>query len=282
MSDGRSSRREFLADGARFLAAGALLPAMPRAMAPTPIGIQLYTVRALMARDVRGTLDALRQIGYEEVELAGLHGLAPSEWRSMLDELSLRAPASHVGLPDLRSRMARIFDETQTIGAQWIVCPWIDAANRTPDGYRRLAREFNRIGRAAKDVGLSFAYHNHQFEFADLGEGQTGYDILLSRCDPALVSMELDLYWIAAGGRDPISYLKAHPGRFPMVHVKDRSADGQMVNVGRGTIDFSAVIARAAKAGIRHWFVEHDEPPAPLQDARDSFGALRRLLGARE
>ena len=282
MSAKRVSRRHFLSSSAAAVAACAIPGSLRTGeRAATPIGIQLYTVRALMARDVRGTLEALREIGYAEVELAGLHRLATSEWKSMLDDLGLRAPASHVGLADLRARLSRVLEETQGIGAQWVVCPWIDAADRTPEGYRRLAGEFNRVGEAAKDAGLGFAYHNHQFEFDDLGAGQRGYDILLAKCDPDLVAMELDLYWITAAGRDPLRYLTAHPGRFPMVHVKDRSADGRMVNVGRGTMDFGAVIARAGKAGIRHWFVEHDEPPAPLQDARESFAALRRLLPER-
>jgi sugar phosphate isomerase/epimerase len=132
---------------------------------------------------------------------------------------------------------------------------------------------------------MRFAYHNHDFEFADLGGGRTGFDILLAGTDPALVQFELDLYWATRARRDPVALFAANPGRFPLCHVKDlRDPQGTqaMAPVGEGTIDFARVFARAPQAGLRHYFVEHDTaaeyPGGPLASLRASYGALRRLL----
>jgi sugar phosphate isomerase/epimerase len=243
------------------------------------IGIQLYTVRTLMARDVERTLAALAEIGYREVELAGLHGKSAKEMRAIIDRHHLVAPSSHISLDDIRHRWPQTLSDAAVLGQRFIVCPDIGAEERTAQGYRRVAGEFNTAAEAARRAGLQFCYHNHDFEFAPLaGAGGTlPYDILLAECEPALVAMELDLYWIVKGGRDPLAYFAKHPGRFPLVHVKDMARDGSMVDVGNGRIDFRAIFAQSKQAGIEHYFVEHDEPLAPLDDARTSYDYLRRL-----
>jgi sugar phosphate isomerase/epimerase len=278
------ARRSFL--GALGTTLGALMlpsgcsrgPAGERAAgaALDRIGIQLYTVRELMRQDVERTLAALADIGYREVEFAGLHGLTAKAMRTVLDRNGLSAPSSHVSLQEIRGQWARTLDDATALGQRYIVCPWIDEAERSVDGYRRVAAQFNATGEAAKGAGLQFAYHNHAYEFAPVG-GVVPYDLLLAECDPQLVQMELDLFWIVKGGRDPLAYFARHPGRFPLVHVKDMARDGSMVDVGRGTIDFAGIFARAQQAGIRHYFVEHDEPPSPLADARASYDYLRQL-----
>lgn len=260
-------RRAFL----RSLGAAALtLPLARSALAEhttpgsalAPLGIQLYTVRNAMRADAEGTLAALAKIGYREVELAGLHGKTARETRAILDRHHLSAPATHLSLKEIRDEWPRVLGEAQTLGHRYIVCPWIDQGDRTVDGYKRIASDLNVAGAAAKQAGLQLAYHNHDFEFKPLG-GTTGYDLLLAECDQELVKIELDLFWIVKGGKDPLTYFAAYPGRFPLVHVKDMARDGSMVDVGMGTIDFAAIFARAKAAGIRHYFVEHDEPRAP-------------------
>lgn len=257
----------------------AVLPRLRRWMAAgIAPGIQLYTVRASLARDPAGTLEALARIGYREVELAGLHGMAPEAMRALLDRYELSVPAAHIGLSELRDDAARMFAEAHVLGARYVVVPWLDAAERsTAAGYRRLAGELNAIARRASDAGLRLAYHNHDFELKPL-DGVVPYDVLLEECDPDLVAMELDLFWIAKGGGDAFSYFDRHPGRFRLVHVKDMSASGEMVDVGQGTLDFRRIFARAAQAGIAHAFVEHDQPADPIESARRSFAALRAVL----
>ncbi|HEU4643017.1 MAG TPA: sugar phosphate isomerase/epimerase [Gemmatimonadaceae bacterium] len=242
-----------------------------------PIGIQLYTVRTLMDRDVEGTLAALARIGYAEVELAGLHGKTAREMRAILDRHGLKCPSSHISMQDIRERWPAALDDAHALGQRYIVCPWIDESDRTPDGYRRVAAELNRAGETALKSGVQLAYHNHDYEFAPIAGGIVPYDLLLAECDPSLVRMELDLYWIVKAGGDPLTYFASHPGRFPLVHAKDITATGQMVDVGKGTIDFRAIFARTSEAGIAHVFVEHDDPPSPLDDVRESYEYLRHL-----
>ena len=248
-------------------------------------GLQLYTVRSLMEQDVEGTLRTLAGIGYQEVEFAGYFNRTPAALRATLDAAGLRAPSAHIPLDALRASLPGVLAAAAALGHQYVVCPYTVDADRTADGYRRLAAEFTRIGQACRARGVQFAYHNHDFEFADLGGGRTGYDILLAESDPQLVQMELDLYWATKAGRDPVALFAANPGRFPLCHVKDlRDPRGTqaMAPVGEGTIDFARIFAAGGGAGLRHFFVEHDNaadyPGGALASVRTSYAALRRLL----
>lgn len=240
------------------------------------LGIQLYTVRSLMEQDVDRTLAAVAEIGYREVAFAGYFGQPPARLRDMLDRYGLSAPAAHVGYPELGDSWGRVLDTATQIGHRYVVTPSIPEALRTADGYRRAAERFNRAGAEARERGLTFAYHNHDFEFIPVGD-RLPFDILLDETDPALVQFEMDLFWITKSGYDPLDYFTRYPGRFPLVHVKDMAADGEMVDVGQGQIDFPRIFARAAQAGIRHYFVEHDNPEEPLETARRSYDYLRSL-----
>ena len=240
------------------------------------IGIQIYTVRSLMPHDAERTIAGLAEIGYTEVELAGLYGMTASAMRQLLDRHGLTAVSSHVSLRDMRQVWSQTLDDAATLGQRYLVCPSIDESERTLDGYHRIADEFTSLADRARGHGLQFGYHNHMFEFAPI-DGVVPYEILLTKTDPRLVLMEIDLMWMTKGGGDPVAYFARYPGRFPMVHVKDMTAAGVMVDVGRGSIDFPAIFAHADQAGIKHYFVEHDEPPAPLADARVCYEYLRQL-----
>jgi sugar phosphate isomerase/epimerase len=234
-----------------------------------------------MQQDVEGTLRALAGIGYKELEFAGYYGRQPAALRATLDGLGLRAPSTHVPLAMLRSSLPAVLDAANALGHEWVVCPYLDAPDRTADNYKRLGAEFTTIGRACQARGVRFAYHNHDFEFADVGGGRTGYDLLLAESDPAAVQFELDLFWAVKAGRDPIALFAAHPGRFALCHVKDmREPRGaqEMVAVGEGGIDFARIFAAGRTAGLRHYFVEHDNPSDPMASVRTSYGALSRLL----
>src|SRR5579883_977188 len=240
------------------------------------IGIQLYTVRHLMERDADATLASLSAIGYREVELAGLYGHSAREMRQMLDRHGLRGVSGHTDLRGMRRAWAQLLDDAATLGQRYVVCAWIPESERRGDDFRRIAGELNRLGESARSRGLQLAYHNHTYEFTPV-DGIVPYDLLLARCDPHLVQMEADLMWMTRAGGDPLAYFASYPGRFPMVHVKDMTRDGTMVDVGRGVIDFRAIFARSEQAGIAHYFVEHDEPPDPLADARVCYDYLRQL-----
>jgi sugar phosphate isomerase/epimerase len=272
-------RRKFLAAAGAGLAAS-LLPAGLAAETGGrigSIGVQLYTLRSILPKDFEGTLAALREIGYREVELAGYHGRTPREVRAVLDRVGLAAPAAHVPFEALRDDPERLFDEAETLGHRYLVVAWLDSADRqSVQALVRTAAAFNRIGERANARGLRFAYHNHDFEFTPV-EGKVPYDLLLDDTDRKLVSFEMDLYWVAKGGADPLAYFARHPGRFPLVHVKDMAAGQAMVAVGQGHIDWRRIFGRRKQAGIEHYFVEHDEPADPLASVRTSYEYLRKL-----
>jgi len=278
------TRREFLHTTAA-LAAATALPALGSADRPTvrlsvhPLGLQLYTVRNLLEKDFEATLAEVARIGYEEVEFAGLHGHSVNDVRALLDQLKLRAPSGHVGLDTLQQDLPKVIAEATALGHEYVVLAWIDQALRTPDGYAEIARACNQIGRQLRSAGLGFAYHNYNFEFTPLpNQGNlSAYDFLLSHTDRQLVLMELDLFWIRQGGGDALKYFAQYLGRFPMVHLKDMAADGSMVDVGAGKIDWLGILKHAKQAGIKHYFVEHDEPADPLAFARTSFRYLSSL-----
>jgi sugar phosphate isomerase/epimerase len=274
------SRRDALKRLAGALAAGSVTPETARAatrLRLDRVGLQLYTVRGAMQTSVETTLARVAEIGYHEVEFAGYFGQSPAQLAALLKQTGLSAPSGHLGLDVMRTAWDRALDEAATIGHRYVVVAFLPPSERSSaDAYRRVAEEFNRAGEAAQAKGMTFAYHNHDFEFQPM-DGTTGYDVLLETCDPAVVAMELDLYWIRKAGRDPLPYLRAHPGRFPLVHVKDMAADGSMADVGEGTTDFPGIFAAAA-GEIRHHFVEHDHPADAFASITASY---RHLAGLR-
>jgi sugar phosphate isomerase/epimerase len=239
------------------------------------IGVQLYTLRSLLAKDFEGTLAALARIGYREVEFAGLYDRSPAAIRAILEREGLMAPAGHYPLEGLRDDPSRTLDTAAELGHRYVVIAWLAEADRnSPDALRRTAELFNRIGGAAAARDLRFAYHNHDFEFRPVG-GEIPLDVLLAETDPGMVWYEMDLFWITKGGKDPLDYFARFPGRFPLVHVKDMAAGETMVDVGAGAIDWPRILGRREQAGIEHYFVEHDEPADPIASVTASYQYLR-------
>ena len=274
-------RRSFLAGlgaGTLGLQGMTLPPFPPFPPFPTfPAGIQLYTLRSLMRTDFEGTLAALAEMGYREVEFAGTFGRSGAQVKAILDRLGLRAPAQHVGLDAFQTDAARVLEEAAAMGNQYVIVAWIPAdMRRTLREWRQTAEQFNRIGAAAAAAGIQFGYHNHDYEFTPV-EGRIPFDVLLEETDRDRVRYELDLFWIAKGGQDPAAYLERHAGRFQLTHVKDMAADGSMVDPGAGVMDFARLLPLAWEKGVRHYFIEHDEPGDALATARAGVALLNRL-----
>lgn len=285
-------RRDFLGRASLILGSGAIFPGCTGDRAsqsasistaqepgsPDPllasVGVQLYTLRTLMAEDVHGTLRAVADLGYQEVEFAGLFGFEAQTIREWLDEVGLNAPAAHLSPLELTDGLEQTVHDASDLGLRWVVLPWVPAETRSVEGYRETAKLLNDVGGRTADQGIRVAYHNHDFEFEDLG-GTTGLDILLEETDPDLVDFEVDFFWLAEGGRSAESLFEAHPGRFALCHAKDRTRDGGMVAVGAGNLDWPALFAMSEQAGLRHTFVEHDDPDDPLGSIEQSLTYLQ-------
>ena len=274
MSFGRS-RRSLLA----VLAASALptgVVAQPRpSWRP---GLQLYTVRDALDADMEGTLRRVADIGYREVELAGLPRVTAPAMRASLQRYGLEAPSMHAGYDSLRGDFAAVVEEAGALGATYLVCPSVDAGERrTADDWKRICETLNRSGRAARARGLVLAYHNHDFEFVPFADGTMPFRLLMTETDPHDVKLELDVYWVARAGQDPVQYLKRAADRIVLVHLKDLGADGSTVELGSGVLPMEEIVRTALLGGVRHLFVEQDDSADPLASAATSFTFLERV-----
>jgi sugar phosphate isomerase/epimerase len=171
-----------------------------------------------------------------------------------------------------------VIEASKVLGHDYIVNPSVDReVLKQPDGWKRAAETFNRAGEQSAKSGIQFAYHNHVEEFKPTADGKLPYDILLTESDPKFVKMEMDLGWAHEAKVDPLAYFAKYPGRFPLVHVKDFDKNDMMTEVGSGVIDWKSIFAKAALAGIKHYFVEHDNPMLPFMSIEKSYQYLKQL-----
>src|ERR1700744_6228711 len=235
------------------------------------VGLQLYTIREQIAKDVPGVLAKVAQAGYTNVEPNGytrkdkFWGMDAKAFKAMLDANNLITTSGLYGIDiggekDLDD-LKHFADVANILGEKYVVIPWIfEEYRKTADDYKILADKMNKAGEVTKAMGVHLGYHNHNFEFIDMGGGQNGYELLLNNTDPALVKMEMDVYWIVRGGADPVELFKQHPGRFSLLHVKDMDKTNRELTteVGSGTIDFKNIFAHAKLAGVDYAFVEQE------------------------
>lgn len=280
-----TNRRQFLGMGAALLASG------PRAFAagPVPLGLQLYTVRADLARDYEGTMKALHGFGIRHVQAnLTMAGKSSAEQKKLYDSLGIRWESIHAGGDQLRKTLDATIAEAKGVGIRNITCSFplypLDRAQIMAgpglDDWKRNAEAFNQCGAACKKAGMSFGYHNHNLEFRKVGD-VVPYDLLLKETDPALVQMEMDIGWVVAGGADPVAYLTQYPARFHSLHIKDLKDQGipntnmKMVSaiIGKGIVPWSKVLPAAHKASVERAFLEIEEPydPSAMEMVRQSF-----------
>ena len=243
------------------------------------VGLQLYSVRDLMKADLPGTVARVAAIGYKEVEFAGYFGRTPAQIRDLLRQNGLTSPSTHLSFDSLTSSWQKQLDDAKAAGHEWVTIAYIaEEKRKTLDDWKRIADLFNRSAAQAKSADLRFAYHNHDFEIRPI-DGTRPLDLLLTSTDPKLVDFEMDLYWVVFGGGSPIDFFNRYPKRFKMVHVKDSAGppDNKMVDVGQGKINFPQIFAQSEKAGIEHYFVEHDQPADPIATITNSYNYLHNL-----
>ncbi|WP_420144728.1 sugar phosphate isomerase/epimerase family protein [Sphingobium sp.] len=276
------NRRHMLL-GAGGLAALAGQPLLARTAAGRRlgnIGLQLYTVRELFAADPVATLEKVAKIGYREVEYGGggYDAMDHKMLRATMDRLGLKAPSIHVSYDALMDNFDASLTMAKTLGADTIILPYMVDKHRTAQAWSATLPNMNRIGKQLKDAGLGFAYHNHDFEFTVKPDGVSLFDRLVKETDPALVKIELDLYWAIHAGEDPKALIGRLPGRIYAYHVKDMRPDKSMTSVGLGTVDFASIFKLNGTSGVKHFYVENDQSPAPyLPDITKSFQTLRAL-----
>lgn len=289
MSD--MTRRRILQLGA-VAGTGLALPGLGEGAPPAPrFGVQLWTVRDLIPKDPEGTLRTIAKIGYREIEV--LHPML-TVVAPICKRLGLAMPAMHIDAAlvtgdDARKLDAAIADaKREGIGA--LVVAYLQKTERAGGlpFYRRFTDQMNAAGERIRKAGLSLAYHHHGFEFEPI-EGVRPFDLLAQRFDKALVKFEVDVFWVAITGADPVAEIRKLAGRVSLVHLKEKARDAarqtdeakvkpsDFVSAGEGSLNFPAIIAASKRAGAKHFFVEQDESPDPLESLRKSFAYLRKV-----
>ena len=278
------SRRAFLQGAAASAAGAALAGSADSLLADTlewPLGLQLYSVRALLPQDYDGTLKQLGALGYREVEAAGFFEHSASEVKQAMGRAGVNCVGAHYSLEKLQPQLDEIMQFGKDVGLEFIICaaPMAkDAAAGkkgplTLEDWRWNAEQFNRIGKRMHAAGLGFGYHNHMHEFRE-ENGVLPYDELLRWTDPEYVKMELDCGWMVLGGQSPAEYLARYPERYSMLHVKDFKIVGAVnpaapppsTELGHGSIDYRPILRAAKKTRVKHVFVEQEEfDMAPME-----------------
>jgi sugar phosphate isomerase/epimerase len=285
------SRRDFIKSSAIIAAGSLVFPADLLAAKKRTIGLQLYTLRNELEKDLNGTLKNISELGYTSLEAAGYknrkyYGLPAKDFKALVNGMGMSLPSTHLvaeksELPlNILTNMQAAIDDAAELGVKYLVYAYLRPEERTSlDDYKRYIEQFNKAGELCKKAGIQFAYHNHDFEFLKL-DGQMPYDLLLKETDPTLVKMELDLYWIYKAGYNPLDYFKNNPGRFKLWHVKDmdNSPEKSFTEVGNGTINFQPIFDAAKLSGMEYFFVEQDKcKGAPLDSIKTSFANLKKI-----
>ena len=249
------------------------------------IGLQTYSVRADMDKDVNGTVAAIGQMGYKFIEAASyndgkFYNLPPLEFKELCESNGLQFLGSHTGMDvpndsTWESTMAwwdTCIEAHAAAGVKWIVQPWMGGTGyESLDGLKRYCEYFNAVGEKCNAKGIRFGYHNHSNEFTTELEGKPVYDWMLELTDPAKVMFEMDLYWIVEGGKNPVDYFNKYPGRFELWHIKDKEEVG-----ASGKMDFEAIFAAKEKAGVKYGVVEVEEYNfEPLESCKQSLDFLK-------
>ena len=239
------------------------------------VALELYTVRDETKLDFEGTMRRVARMGYAGVEFAGYGNLSAQAMNALLAETGLKVAGTHVGLDLLTGeQLDASITYCRAISCPVIILPSLPPASRTLDGIRALGPQLNSIGQRCRDQGIDFGYHNHDFEFTS-SEGQTLLEHLLAITDPALVKIELDMYWAAYAGHDPLALLNSLGERVTLIHFKDMAPDRSMTEVGKGILDMQGMTAFARQHNL--WaVVEHDHPTLPsLESANISLEYFR-------
>ncbi|RAJ95711.1 sugar phosphate isomerase/epimerase [Larkinella arboricola] len=255
----------------------------------SPVGLQLYSFREQFPKDVEGTLAKVREMGFREVELAGTYGLAPADFRKLLAKYGLKPISTGASYEDLASNVPKVLEEARALGVKYVMCAWIphNGDKFTIDDAKRAVDVFHTAGKLLKDNGLSFCYHIHGYEFQPYESG-TFFDYLAENLDPRYVNFEMDVFWVKHPGQDPIALLKKYPGRFPLMHLKDRKPGtpgndtGHVdvesnVAIGKGDLGISEIMKQAKKSGVKHSFIE-DESSRSMEQMPESVAYLREVM----
>ena len=270
-----------------------------------PVGLQLYSVRDEAKENLDDTLRQVKEMGYDGVEFAGLHGYSPEEIRDLCAKYGLTPISAHVPIAEMIADAKGTFEKYKTIGCEYVVIPHVSQDFcKKDEKFPALVDYATEFGKIAKDMGLQLGYHNHDFEFTNMIDGKHMLDVLYESVDADILKTQLDTCWVNVGGEVPADYIRKYSGRCPVVHLKDfvgqksenmyaligvkndadkKAAENQAFElrpVGSGVQDFPAILKAAEEAGTKWVIVEQDRPAldkTPLECAKMSIDYLKTI-----
>ena len=266
-----TNRRKFLTQAGLISAGMMIAPQLLSAKSSKVVGLQLYSLRDQLPKDVKGAIAKVAAAGYKEVETFGYSkehgfwGLDAKSFSDLLKQNGLSTPSGHYGMDEYfvqgKTDVLKTYIEAANItGMEYIIVPSINGeVLKSADQFKEVADKMNKAAELCKGSGLKLGYHNHNFEWKPV-DGTTFYDVVLKETDPALVHMEMDIYWVVRAGQDAIKLFEAHPGRFALCHLKDMDKTTPTLNteIGKGSIDFKTILSKAKLAGLKHFIVEQE------------------------
>lgn len=251
-------------------------------------GVQTYTFRNHFPKNILGTLDTIKALGFTEIEGGAPKGMSPEEFKKACDERGIKIPSTGAGYEELVKSPEAVAERAKILGAHFVMCAWIphEKGKFNLENAKKAVDDFNKIGKALKAKGLIFCYHDHGYEFQLYGGG-TLLDYIIQNTDPKYVSFEMDLLWTMHGGGNPVELLKKYGKRWKLMHIKDlkKGVKGDLtggtpaendVPVGEGQADMASILKVANKIGIKHFFIE-DESNIELRQIPKSIAYLKTL-----
>jgi sugar phosphate isomerase/epimerase len=273
----------------KLVAASILATSTLLAADPTPLGLQLYSVKDKMKPDVSAGMDLVKSLGFTQLETHDMYGLTPAAFKAQADAHGLTLAGGHFGYDRMLKDLPGVIADAKTLGLSFIIVAWVPHdGDFTVDEAHVAAANFNKFGAAAKAAGIRFGFHTHGYEFKPLADGTSAYDVMLRETDPSLVFVEMDVFWVLSAGQDPVALLKKNPTRYKAFHLKDMRKGATTgvytghapvtdnVVIGKGMIDWPALIAEGRKDGIEYYFIE-DETSDPVSNIPPSITYLETL-----
>ena len=248
------------------------------------LGLIMGVLENELNLDYKGTIRKVAEMGYKYLEIGSYLGPSRKDFKGFLQELDLApiAGGTSIGAMLNEENLRKLCDDALFMGKKYMICywPWLDGGpGKTLDDFLKATDRINKVGKICKEMGIKFAFHNHDQEFIPVEGYKWAYEAILENTDPAIVDMELDLYWTVKGGGDPVKLFNKYPGRFKIFHVKDMDNTSERLYTcpGYGVIDFAKIFAKSERAGVEYYIVEIDEHPEPFQCVQDSFDYLMNL-----
>jgi len=251
-------------------------------MLKSPVALQSHTIREPLVKDLVGTIKAVADMGYKGIEGSPPRNCSPGEWRRIIEDHGMRLIGASTGLTEMMNGLPQLVENCNSMGVNTLMMGLWAELNESNGDWKRLVADLEQAATKATAEGLRILYHNHAFEFESRVDGMYALDYIFASIDASVLQAEIDTYWVATGGEDPVAYIRKYAGRLPFLHLKDRQKDvpreqqRAFAEVGAGSLDWNAILDAANDTKIEWFIVEQDQTDlTPLESARISLEYLK-------